>query len=217
MQKKVIIFDLDGTLLNTLEDLTNSTNYVLKKYDYPEKTVEEVRNFVGNGVQKLIERAIPNGIENPYFAACLKDFKDYYSKNMYDNTCPYDGIISALQKLRQKGLKIAVASNKFDMAVKELCRKYFTNLIDFSIGEDEKNGIYKKPDPAMVSSIIKKYSVCKEEVLYVGDSEVDIQTAQNSGVDCLSVSWGFKSREFLEKNGAKNIIDSASEILKYIN
>lgn len=217
MQKKVVIFDLDGTLLNTLNDLTDSTNYVLKKYNYPQKTLNEVRNLVGNGVSKLIERAIPDGKENSYFVNCLKDFKDHYSKNMYDNTCPYDGIISALQELRQKGLKIAVASNKFDTAVKELCRKYFTNLIDFSIGEDEKNGIYKKPDPAMVSSIIKKYSVCKEEVLYVGDSEVDIQTAQNSGVDCLSVSWGFKSREFLENHGAKIIIDSPVQISEYIN
>lgn len=217
MQKKVIIFDLDGTLLNTLNDLTDSTNYVLKKYNYPQRTVNEVRNFVGNGVPKLIERALPNGKTNPHFEECLEDFKHYYSQNMFNKTSPYDKVILILSQLHQEGLKIAVASNKFDTAVKGLCNKYFGDLVDFAIGEDEKNGISKKPNPSMILTVMKKYSLRAEEVLYVGDSEVDILTAENAGVDSLSVTWGFKSREFLENHGAKIIIDSPVQISEYIN
>ena len=216
MKKNTIIFDLDGTLLNSLEDLTDSTNFALKCLNYPPKTIDEVRNFVGNGVAKLIERAIPYGSKNENYAKCLNIFKEYYSKNMFNKTKPYNGIISMLNTLKNNNIKIAVVSNKFDNAVKFLCEKYFSGLIDFAIGENEKNGINKKPAPDTVFIALQKLNAKKENAFYIGDSEVDIQTAKNSGIECISVTWGFKDREFLLKHGAKNIINSPEEIINYL-
>mgnify|MGYP002622203292 CR=1 FL=1 len=216
MKKDLVIFDLDGTLLNTLEDLTNSTNFALNSFNYPKRTISEVRNFVGNGVYKLIERAIPEGKNNPNFNQCLKIFKNHYEENMYNKTVPYPGITNLLSELKLRGIKTAVVSNKFDLAVKGLCLKYFPSLIDFSAGEDEKNGIKKKPASDMVLSVLEEFNCSKNKAIYIGDSEVDIQTAQNSGLDSISVTWGFKNRNFLIGNGAKIIIDSPDEIIKYL-
>ncbi len=209
-----IIFDLDGTLLNTLEDLKDSTNFALSYYNYPTKTLEEVRNFVGNGVEKLIERAIPNGADNPNFYACVERLKDHYSKNMYNKTKPYVGIIDMLDELNRRNVKVAVVSNKFDKAAKELCKKYFNGKINIVIGESAS--IKKKPSPESVLEVIKQLDAKKEETLYVGDSEVDIETAKNSNLTCISVTWGFRNREFLVNSGAKYIIDSPLELLKLI-
>ena len=211
-----VIFDLDGTLLNTLEDLTNSTNYALKYFDYPQRTIEEVRNFVGNGVAKLIERAIPNGKNNENFDKCLEIFKENYAKNMNNKTAPYSGIIELLQNLKSKNYKIAVVSNKFDAAVKELCKKYFPNLIDIAAGENEKLGIKKKPAPDTVNQVLEIFKIPNTQAIYIGDSEVDIMTAQNAQMPCISVTWGFKDKDFLLKNNAKIIINSPDEIISIL-
>lgn len=213
MNKVAIIFDLDGTLLNTLDDLADSTNYALKQFNYPQRTIEEVRKFVGNGVAKLIERAIPDGRNNPNFEECLEIFKKHYSQNMYNKTAPYDGIIPMLSSLHKEGYKIAVVSNKFDAAVKELCAKYFPYLIDVAIGENEAQGIRKKPAPDTVNLALRDLGLCSpESAIFCGDSEVDILTAQNSQMPCISVTWGFKDRKFLIEYNAKIIIDNPQEI-----
>ncbi len=214
--KKIVIFDLDGTLLNTLDDLSDSTNYALSKFGYPTRTIEEVRQFVGNGVAKLIERAIPDGKNNSNFEKCLSIFKENYAQNMYNKTAPYNGIIEMLSNLKSKGIKIAVVSNKFDLAVKELCKKYFEGFIDFAAGENEAQGINKKPAPDTVLSVLRKFSFSPEDAIYVGDSDVDIMTAKNSKMPCISVTWGFRDEKFLLKSGATILINAPSEIYNHL-
>lgn len=214
--KKIVIFDLDGTLLNTLDDLADSTNYALAKFGYPTRTIEEVRQFVGNGVAKLIERAIPDGKKNPNFEKCLAIFKENYAQNMYNKTAPYVGILEMLSNLKSKGLKIAVVSNKFDLAVKELCKKYFDGYIDFAAGENEAQEIKKKPAPDTVFTVLKEFELNPEDAVYVGDSDVDIMTAKNSKMPCISVTWGFRDEKFLLENGATILINTPSEIYSHI-
>ena len=214
--KKTVIFDLDGTLLNTLDDLADSTNYALSKFGYPTRTIEEVRQFVGNGVAKLIERAIPDGKNSPNFEKCLSIFKENYAQNMYNKTAPYNGIIEMLSNLKSKGIKIAVVSNKFDLAVKELCKKYFDGFIDFAAGENEAQGIKKKPAPDTVISVLNEFNFAPEDAVYVGDSDVDIMTAKNSKMPCISVSWGFRDEKFLLENGATILINAPSEIYNHL-
>lgn len=214
--KKAVIFDLDGTLLNTLDDLADSTNYALSKFGYPTRTIDEVRQFVGNGVAKLIERAIPEGKNNPNFEKCLAIFKENYAQNMYNKTAPYNGIIEMLSNLKSKGIKIAVVSNKFDLAVKELCKKYFEGFIDFAAGENEAQGIKKKPAPDTVISVLNEFNFAPEDAVYVGDSDVDIMTAKNSKMPCISVTWGFRDEKFLLENGAIILINAPSEIYNHL-
>lgn len=214
--KKAVIFDLDGTLLNTLDDLADSTNYALSKFGYPTRTIDEVRQFVGNGVAKLIERAIPEGKNNPNFEKCLAIFKENYAQNMYNKTAPYNGIIEMLSNLKSKGIKIAVVSNKFDLAVKELCKKYFEGFIDFAAGENEAQGIRKKPAPDTVISVLNEFNFAPEDAVYVGDSDVDIMTAKNSKMPCISVTWGFRDEKFLLENGATILINAPSEIYNHL-
>lgn len=216
MDKKIIIFDLDGTLLNTLLDLVNSTNFALKSFNYPQRTISEIQNFVGNGVYKLIERAVPDDISDENIQKCIEIFKVHYKDNMYNKTSPYDGVIEMLYDLKQKGYILAVVSNKFDMAVKDLCIRYFKNMIDFAVGENEKEGIKKKPSPDTVFKVLEKYNYSSDQAVYVGDSEVDIQTAENSGIPCISVTWGFKDRKFLEENGAEYIAGKPEEIIEIL-
>ena len=214
--KKTVIFDLDGTLLNTLDDLADSTNYALSRFGYPTRTIEEVQQFVGNGVAKLIERAIPEGKNNPNFEKCLAIFKENYAQNMYNKTAPYNGIIEMLSNLKSKGIKIAVVSNKFDLAVKELCKKYFEGFIDFAAGENEAQGIKKKPAPDTVISVLNEFNFAPEVAVYVGDSDVDIMTAKNSKMPCISVTWGFRDEKFLLENGATILINAPSEIYNHL-
>lgn len=214
--KKAVIFDLDGTLLNTLDDLADSSNYALSRFGYPTRTIEEVRQFVGNGVAKLIERAIPEGKNNPNFEKCLAIFKENYAQNMYNKTAPYNGIIEMLSNLKSKGIKIAVVSNKFDLAVKELCKKYFEGFIDFAAGENEAQGIKKKPAPDTVISVLNEFNFASEDAVYVGDSDVDIMTAKNSKMPCISVTWGFRDEKFLLENGATILINAPSEIYNHL-
>ena len=216
MKKHLVIFDLDGTLLNTLEDLTDSTNFALNEFNYPPRTLDEVRQFVGNGVGKLIERAIPEGCNNPHYAKCVDLFKENYKVNMYNKTAPYSGIIEMLGKLKSNNIKTAVVSNKFDDAVRGLCKKYFSDLVDYSAGENESEGIKKKPSPDVVLKVLEYFNTPPQDAIYVGDSEVDIETAKNSKIECINVLWGYKDKEFLQNNGAKILISSPDEIFDYL-
>lgn len=209
-----VIFDLDGTLLYTLEDLTDSTNRTLKHFGYPERSIDEVRSFVGNGVPLLIERAIPSGIKNPYYSECLEFFKQDYSQNMYNKTKPYDEIIEVLIELKKNSYKLAVVSNKFDSAVKELCKNYFNDLIDIAVGQ--KEGIAKKPSPDVVYEVLNRLNVKEDECVFIGDSEVDIQTANNANIASISVTWGYKTPEFLYNNGAEVLVYTPKELLELL-
>ena len=209
-----LIFDLDGTLLYTLEDLTDSVNYVMSKFNYKLRTIDEIRQSVGNGVSLLIERTIPEGSKNPRFSECIELFKDHYSKNMFNKTQPYDGIIDLLKRLKREDYNLAVVSNKFDSAVKELVKFYFDGLVDIAIGQSDN--INKKPSPDGVNVIISALGVDKSECIYVGDSEVDIETANNSGIPCLTVTWGYKDIDFLYNRGASTLIYSPEDILEIV-
>ena len=213
---RCVIFDLDGTLLNTLEDLCDSTNYALSTHGYPSRSLDEIKNFVGNGVRLLIERALPMGKDNPDFEKCLTEFKTHYKNNMYNKTKPYPEIIETLEIIKSQNIKTAVISNKFDIAVKELCEKYFPNLIDIAIGENEQEGIRKKPSPDSVLKVISDLNLNRDQVIYVGDSETDIETAKNAGVDCAACTWGFRDVEVLIKNKPKYIINTPKELLNLI-
>ena len=212
MIKKAVIFDLDGTLLDTLDDLTDSTNYVLEKYGFETRTKKEIRSFIGNGVAKLIERAVPSGRDNPFYNECVEEFKKYYKSHSTIKTAPYSGITNLLCDLRSRGIAIGVVSNKFDGAVKELCKIYFESLIDCAVGDRE--GILKKPAPDSVFEAMRILG--REKVVYVGDSDVDIKTANNAHIPCISVTWGFCDREKLRENGAEIYADSASELWEKI-
>ncbi len=209
---QTIIFDLDGTLLDTLDDLTGAVNHALLSYGLPSRTKEEVKSFIGNGIVKLMQRAV--GVKNhPLFLDILQAFKQYYAQHCADNTRPYDGILPLLKALQLQGIKTAVVSNKADFATKLLAEQYFNGLLQESMGENESAGICKKPAPDMLLAVMEKLGAEKQTTLYVGDSEVDIQTAQNAGVACASVTWGFKDERFLRENGAKTLVHSAAELL----
>lgn len=211
---KTIIFDLDGTLLDTLDDLTDSTNAVLDKFGLKRRTREEVRAFVGNGIAKLIERAVgQDGMDR--HAEVLAEFKRYYGAHCAEKTAPYEGILSLLQTLKEQGVKTAVVSNKADFAVKSLSKTYFDGLLLSAVGEDEEKGIRKKPAPDSLLAVMEQLSASAETTLYVGDSEVDIQTAKNAGVDCLCVTWGFRDKAYLVEEGGRLFVDTAAEILHY--
>lgn len=211
---ETIIFDLDGTLLDTLDDLHAAVNAALEKYGLKPRKREEVRAFVGNGVVKLIERAA-GPVPQEIFDGVLCEFKRYYGVHCKDKTCPYNGVIEVLQALKKRGKKTAVLSNKPDFAVKLLAEEYFQGLLQSAVGENEAGGIRKKPAPDSLFAVLDELQANKETTVYVGDSEVDIQTARNAGVDCISVTWGFKDRAFLVENGGKILIDEPKEILRF--
>ena len=210
MRYEAVIFDLDGTLLDTLGDLAASTNRALTHFHFPQRSLDEVRQFVGNGVEKLIRRAVPAGTEEAQIQACLTWFKQDYMVHMRDQTAPYPEILALLQALREHGCKAGVVSNKFDGAVKELCQEHFGDLIYIAIGE--RPGLRKKPAPDLVNLCISELEASPDRCVYVGDSDVDIQTAANAGLPCLSVSWGFRSRPFLVEHGASMIADTPAEL-----
>ena len=213
MKYQTYIFDLDGTLLDTLGDLAASVNYALRSCDMPEHSIEDVRSFVGNGVRLLMERAVLNGASNPRFDEAFTAFRQHYMAHSLDTTRPYDGIPEMLAALKAQGCRLAVVSNKFYAATQELCHHFFADTIDVAIGEHEAEGIRKKPAPDTVFEALRQLGVEKDNAVYVGDSDVDIQTAQNSGLPCISVLWGFRDRDFLIKNGAETLISAPSEIL----
>lgn len=210
-----VVFDLDGTLLDTLGDLADGVNFALKKFGYPERTIEEVRLFVGNGVRNLIELSIPGGMVNPDFESCLHVFKEHYSHNMQNKTRPYEGVLELLEALRNLDIRIAIVSNKFDKAVKELSKEYFGDHIDVAIGESGR--IQKKPAPDCVNEALHELKSEVRSSIYVGDSEVDVRTAHNAGILCVGVTWGFRAKEILVKEGAEYIINHPLELLDILN
>ncbi|MCI8327398.1 MAG: HAD family hydrolase [Lachnospiraceae bacterium] len=208
-----VIFDLDGTLLDTIEDLANSLNHTLAQFDVPTLPVPTIQSYVGNGLRRLLELSIPEGLDHPKFEDIFTTFRDYYIDHCKEATAPYPGIMDLLEKLREKKIPMAIVSNKNDTAVKELAVDFFDGLISVAIGERE--GISKKPAPDTVFAALKELDCSSFHAVYVGDSEVDLQTAANSGMDCITVSWGFKGRAFLEKEGASTIIDTPEELLDF--
>lgn len=214
---KAIIFDLDGTLLNTLYDLYQAMNFGLRNNGFAECTIEEIQKFVGNGFHKLAERALKKNASTPKFDKVFNEARDFYSEHNLDNTAPYPGIMEMLEKLKAQGIKCAIVSNKPDRDVKALSQVFFSDYIpqELSVGENEALGIKKKPSPESVLHILKILNLSKSEVLYAGDSEVDIETAKNAGLKCISVSWGFKTIDFLKEHGASYIINRPEEILSF--
>ncbi len=212
MSQKIntIIFDLDGTLLDTLTDLTNSVNYALEQYGFPTHSEDEVRQMVGNGVAILMERAIPGGRTFPEFEDCLKTFQEHYAIHKKDETKPFPGVMKFLKAAVERGMKLAVVSNKFDLAVKGLCKDFFDPYITTAIGESPQ--IAHKPAPDTVFAAMKELKSPPECCVYIGDSDVDLATADNAGIPCISVSWGFRSREFLLDHGAARIADSMEDL-----
>ncbi len=211
---KVAVFDMDGTILNTLDDMTVACNYTLDKMGMPQRTIDEVRMFVGNGIPKLVERIAPAGTDEATLKHMLEIFMPFYSAHSMDKTGPYAGIPELLKKLKDKGIKLACVSNKADAAMRNLCDVFFTGLFDDA--EGERAGVNKKPAPDMVWAALDKMGAKKEDAVYIGDSNVDFETAVNSGLDCISVTWGFRTRESLEKLGPKFIADAPDEVFDII-
>ena len=214
MAYQTAVFDLDGTLLDTLEDLYRAVNVALDRHSLPRRTRNEVRLFVGNGVELLIRRAVPAGCDEEIILSTLADFKATYAAICKDNTRPYDGILPLLTTLRDKGIRIAVVSNKFDAATKALCAEYFGDLVEVAIGE--RAGVRKKPAPDTVLEALRELGVTAVDAVYIGDSDVDIRTAENCGMDCLSVTWGLRDEDFLLENGAKTLVHVPSDLIPVI-
>ncbi len=214
MKYSLAVFDMDGTILNTLEDLKDSLNFALNRAGYRERTLSEVRSFVGNGVRKLVERGMPLGAGADATDKVFAFFSEYYALHSAIKTRPYEGIVELLSALKAASVKLAVVSNKPDAAVRALCDKYFAGLFDAAVGECA--GIARKPAPDSVLAVLARLEVEKENAIYIGDSEVDIATAQNSKLDCIAVDWGFRDADFLAARGADIIVSSPEAVRRYI-
>jgi phosphoglycolate phosphatase len=215
MNKKIdtVIFDLDGTLLDTIGDLADSVNYALGRYDMPLKSEEQVKSYVGNGIRRLMIRAVPDGENNPLFEDAFNAFKEHYNEHCNDKTKAYDGILELIRKLKEKGYSLAIVSNKVDSAVKNLRKRYFE---DIGVAIGDREGMRIKPAPDSVLLALNELGKTKENAVYVGDSDVDIETAKNSGLECISVLWGFRDREFLISHGAKIMVEKPLDILELL-
>ena len=209
-----VVFDMDGTVLNTLEDLAGSMNYSLKAVGLPERTVDEFRRFVGNGAREALRKALPEGVPTDILDEMFPIFKEHYDEHCLDKTGPYEGILDLMKELKKRGYRMAIVSNKIDSAVKELNKRFFGDLIDVAIGEQP--GVNRKPAPDMVEIALKELGSTKEESVYVGDSEVDYLTAKNSGLPCISVLWGFRDKEYLIEQGAYCFADAPADIVDMI-
>lgn len=214
LKEHAVIFDLDGTLLNTLDDLTASVNAAMKAAGLKPHSREEVRQYVGNGVMKLIERCVPDGKENPQFKKAYGAFRMHYAAHCRDKTAPYDGIIQLLGRLRAQGVPVAVVSNKFDSGGQKALRRLFCRA--YPGGHRRKGRRPPETRPDTVLEALRALGMTPEKAIYVGDSEVDIETAKNAGTEQISVCWGFKSREFLEEHGAKRIVENADELYQLL-
>lgn len=213
MKYKLVIFDLDGTILNTIDDLADAGNFINRKYGYPEHSIEEYKYFVGNGIPKLIERATPADITAEQRQKVLADYIEYYGRHCADKTAPYEGIVDCIRGLRQVGIRVAVNTNKVQSAAEELCHKYFPDCFDIISGS--KPGIPPKPAPDGIIEILKTLGFSKNEghaVCFVGDSDVDYQTGTNAGFDFIGVDWGFRGKAFLLEHGAKTVAMNAGEL-----
>ncbi len=216
MSKRLVIFDLDGTLLDTIGDLARACNFVMQRHGYPQHSIERYRTLVGNGVSKLIERALPDEVRSAESAERLRpEFIDYYNRHISGHTLPYPGIPELLDTLSQRGIMTAVASNKYIEGTRKLIESFFPN-VPFIAVLGQRDGVPVKPDPQIVSEILNKAGLSPLEALYVGDSGVDMQTAMNAGVESVGVGWGFRSKEELLENKACHIVDTAGEILNLV-
>ncbi len=211
MSFKVALFDLDGTVLNTLDDLADAANAVLAANNMPSRTREEIRSFVGNGIRKLIERAVPCGTDDALIDKVLADFKAYYGAHCADKTAPYAGILQMLAALRAQGVRTAVVSNKADFAVQPLVKQYFGDLFDVALGEDTQKRP-AKPAPDMVWHVLDTLGAAAEDAVYIGDSDVDVLTAKNAGLACVAVTWGFRDRNCLAEAGATVFADTPAAL-----
>lgn len=211
---RAVIFDLDGTLLNTLDDLAASTNAALEHNGMPRRTTDEVRRFVGNGLKKLIERAVPEGTDEAMRAAVLDSFVVHYREHERDHTAPYEGIMDMLRMLARSGVKCGVVSNKIEPAVIALCREYFGDLVQAAVGDAPGRSV--KPDPSGVHEAVARLGIGGAECIYVGDSDVDIFTGHNAGMKSIGVTWGFRSEALLREAGADYICHTAQELLNLL-
>jgi phosphoglycolate phosphatase len=209
-----VLFDLDGTLLYTLDDVTDSMNYMLGKHEFPLRSRDEIKSFVGEGAGKLMELAIPGGKSNPEYEKCLADYFEHYFRNMQNKTYPFDGIPETVRKLHEAGCKLAVVSNKIDSATKELTQNFFGDYIKVAIGQTRDSAA--KPAPDSVCRALDELGADPAKAVYVGDMEIDIETARNSGTVCVAVTWGYRDRKVLEENGAEYIIDRPQELLDIV-
>lgn len=209
-----VIFDLDGTLLDTLQDLTASVNYALSAYGLPPRSDKEVRAFLGNGYQYLISHAVPTDAPEALTENVLTAFATHYGEHCLDRTCPYDGIMSLLHTLKDNGIKMAIVSNKGHEAVQQLAKRFFSGLIDIAVGESK--AVRRKPNPDTVLEAMKLLGSTRKETMYVGDSEVDIKTSENAEVKAVTCLWGFRDKDFLLQHGAQTLIERPEEILQLI-
>ena len=215
---KLAIFDMDGTILNTIDDLADSSNEICRRYGYPLHTVEEIKYMVGNGIPKLMRRALPADISEEQFQKVLKEYIEYYEEHCAIKTTPYKGIIECIKSLRVAGVKVAVNTNKVQAAAEDLCKVYFQDLFDCISGS--RPGIPPKPDPTGLYEILKELGLSKEEACqpgvacFIGDSDVDLKTGQDSGLDFIGVDWGFRGRDFLLQNGADAVVMNPEELLE---
>ncbi|MBP3234846.1 MAG: HAD family hydrolase [Eubacterium sp.] len=209
-----IVFDMDGTVLNTLEDLTVSMNYVLDRFNMPGHRLEEYRLFFGNGVKEALRLSLPEGASADIIDEMMVVFKEHYDAHCLDRTRPYDGIVDVMRQLKEKGYRLAIVSNKIDSAVKELNDRFFADYVDIALGE--KTGINRKPAPDMVDAALKEMGSTKEESIYIGDSEVDLMTARNSELPCISVLWGFRDKKYLIEQGADCFADRPEDIIRIL-
>ena len=210
-----VIFDMDGTVLDTLHDLTDSVNYVLARYGMPARSADEYRQFFGNGIRYAVRRAVPPDCTDDVVEEMLPVFREYYNKHCLDKTKPYDGIPELMEELKQRGCKLAIVSNKIDSAVKELSNRFFSDCVTVAIGE--RPGIRRKPAADTVLAAIAELGVSRDEAIYIGDSEVDLQTAGNAGIPCIAVLWGFRDKDFLAENGAAVFADHPSDVLSILD
>lgn len=205
-----IIFDLDGTLLNTLEDLKDSVNFALSKQKFPLRSLPEIRSFVGNGIRLLMERSVPENTEPETFEACFADFCEYYKAHMEDKTAPYEGINEMLTNVKNAGFKTAIVTNKADFAAQDLCKRMFGTNIDLIVGSSDDRP--NKPAPDGVFYALEKLGSKVENAVFVGDADTDILTANNANLPSIGVLWGFRDREIIEKEGAKYIVENVKDL-----
>lgn len=205
-----IIFDLDGTLLNTLEDLRDSVNFALEKQNFPLRTLSEIRSFVGNGIRLLMERSVPENTDEETFEICFNDFCEYYKEHMEDKTAPYEGVNDMLKAVKNAGFKTAIVTNKADFAAQDLCKRMFGENIDLVVGSVD--GRPNKPAPDGAYYAIETLKSSKEKTIFVGDADTDILTAKNAGLPSIGVLWGFRDREIIEKEGAEYIAETVNEL-----
>lgn len=209
--KELYIFDMDGTILNTIDDIAGAINYVLDIHGYPRRTVDEVKSFVGNGLKRALELSLPDGGAGDVLNQLFTELVAYYNEHSNIMTRPYEGIVEVIHKLREQGKIVAVVSNKRVEAVRDLCDIYFAGCFDMALGDQD--GIARKPAPDMTNMVIEHYGILKDKCVYIGDSDVDLMTARNTEIDCIAVTWGFRTREFLVEHGATMIIDRPEELL----